>query len=110
MPPEAPIAKLLGQQSSAPKFSLRAAVTKLLDRHRDARECFCDDAGAMKPAAQRLFARLAKEAQLDRIGLDPDARAADYRKGQQDLLRSLALMVGLDTAKLEDLQRRMGDR
>lgn len=108
--PDAPIAKLVGQSSSSKKWSLRNEIAKLVGANRDARECFCGDDGQLTDAAERTFARLAAKAELNKIGFDPDARHQDYQKGFQDCVRYLGSLVQLDTQRLEELQRRVGDR
>ncbi|MCP3730433.1 hypothetical protein M9978_08325 [Sphingomonas sp. MG17] len=110
MPHDAPIAKLLGQNSEGQKWSIKQEIAKLVSTSRDARECFCGEDGELTPAAERIFAKLAKAAELNKIGFEPDARRSDYQKGMQDCVRLLAGMVKLDTQRLEELQRRVGDR
>lgn len=107
--PDAPIAELVGiaRQSGA---WVRKQIGRLLGINRDARALFIGEDGELRPEAERLFARLADEAQLNRIGIDPDARHADYRKGQQDMLRFMIRMIEIDTRRLEELQRKAGDR
>lgn len=106
---DTPIAQLVGIARGSAKF-VQKEIARLIGVNRDARELFLDDAGEMKPAARRLFARLAKEAEINRVGFDPDARHQDYRKGQQDLLRFMGAMIELDHKRLADLQRQYGDR
>lgn len=106
---DAPIAQLVGLARKSGRF-IQKEMARLVSVHQDARDLFLDDQGNMKPAARRLFARLAKEAQINRVGFDPDARHQDYRKGQQDLLRLMAAMIELDHRRLDELQRQYGDR
>jgi hypothetical protein len=108
MRPEAPIADLVGRASQS-RAQVRRAIEALVGSNRDARELMLDDKGALKPAAARLLARMAKEARLDRLGFEPDARLQDHLLGRQHIVRYLAAMLDLDVTRLQSLQRKLGD-
>lgn len=103
MRPDAPVADLIGMSRGS-----RAAIFKAMRGVRstaeDARALFLDGAGHLKPEAGRLLGRLAKEAQLNVLAFEPDARRQDYRLGQQHMVRFLARMLELDVARLNHLQ------
>lgn len=106
MPPDTPVADLLGLSRGSRAAILRA-MQPLLQSHRDAQTLFLDDKGRLTPAAARLFGRLAREAQIARLGFEPDPRLQDYRLGQQHMVRFLAGMLELDEARLTQLQRQL---
>jgi len=108
MQPEAPIADLVGRAASS-RAQVRRAIVALVGTNRDARELFLGEDGAIRPAAARLLARLAKEARLDRLGFEPDARLQDHLLGRQHIVRFLATMLDLDVTRLQSLQRKLGD-
>lgn len=108
MPPKAPIADLVGLAGQS-RSTLLDQIKSLVDPSRDARELFLDDAGELKPAAARLLGRLAREAGLTNLNFEPDARRQDHMLGRQYIVRYLGQMVRLDVARLDDLQRKLGD-
>jgi hypothetical protein len=99
---------LVGLAARSRADTLRS-IRSLVDPNRDARELFLGEDGELKPAAKRLFARLAKEARINDLAFEPDARMQDHLLGRQFIVRFLGAMLRLDTARLEHLQRQMGD-
>lgn len=104
----APIAELVGVATGSRDATLRA-IRQLVDVNRDARSLFLDEQGQMKPAAERIFGLLAREAGLDRLGeFQPDARLQDQMIGRQFIVRRLSALLDLDVRRLEELQRKLG--
>jgi len=108
MPHERPFAHMAGLAKQSRAF-LQSKIDAIVGSNRDARILFLDNDGRLRPEAERLFARLASDAQMHRIGFDPDARHQDYIQGKRDAVRFLANMLELDTQRLERLQRQLGE-
>lgn len=101
-----PIARLANMAGTS-RRQISDAIAVMVGTNRDARALFLNDDGVLKPEAERLFGRLAREANLKSTQYDPDANHLYYMQGKRDLVLFMARMLHLDVRRLQDLQTRM---